>query len=89
VPTPLAGLLIDVRLLIACRVLVTLTARCTVAYSLPAETNRTSWPVTVTGLIWLALSSKASERLSVVVCTSRLGDLRLPYAHDSLSANNS
>jgi hypothetical protein len=65
----------------------TLTARCTVAYSLAVETDRASWPVTVIGLVWLALGSKASERLSVVVCTLRLRDLRLLYAHDSSSAN--
>jgi hypothetical protein len=66
---------------------VTLTARCTVAYSLAVETDRASWPVAVTGLVWLALGSKASEQLSVVVYTLRLGDLRLLYAHDSSSAD--
>jgi hypothetical protein len=78
VPAPLAGLLIDVRSSIAYY---------TVAYSLTAETNRASWPVTVIGLVWLALNSKASERLLVVVCTLRLRDLHLLYAHDSSSAN--
>jgi hypothetical protein len=52
VPAPLVGLLIDVQSSIA---------YCTVAYSLAAETDRASWPVTVTGLVWLALSSMASE----------------------------
>jgi hypothetical protein len=87
VPAPLVGLLIDIQSSIAYYVLMTLTARCTVAYSLTVETDRASWPITITGLVWLALDSKASERLLVVVCTLRLRDFRLLYAHDSPSAN--
>jgi hypothetical protein len=74
-PALLVGLLFSIWLLIAGRVLVTLTVNCTVAYSSTAETDRTSVACLLfVGLVWLASSSKASERLLLVVCLLRLRD---------------